>query len=158
VARAYQTYEEAAQDYLSRFSTLLDAPAGVEIPARRGQTAAPAVTLIERAGQIADISAAMVPLSRDALEADERARREAISAQLLSQATAELQLATELLRTASMDGGGQSTAGARRGADQAVLREAIRALEQSMQLPARGLATATARRRASTRSACLDEA
>ena len=135
---AYATYEEAAGEYLARFNALLAAPRDAAGPAVRSAGAPGAETLIEQADGIADISAGMVPLARGYLDADDPALREGISAQLLAQAAAELQVAAELLQvTEGEEEAGRTT----RAAGGVGLSQAIGALEHAMAIPvADGLA------------------
>ena len=60
----YQTYEEAAQDYLTQFRALRDAPPSKSKAVTRGAADVPVEALITRADEIADVSACMVPLAK----------------------------------------------------------------------------------------------
>lgn len=96
-AKTYSSYEEAAADYSTQFQVLMQIPK--EIPAgvtRRGAADIPIDILISRAEKIADVSAAMIPLAKNILVAQDLASREGVSGQLLTQATAELAVAAEL--------------------------------------------------------------
>jgi hypothetical protein len=55
--RTYNTYEEATQEYLNSFRALRDAPPSVSEAVTRGAGDVPVETLIERADEIADVSA-----------------------------------------------------------------------------------------------------
>src|SRR5262245_45863200 len=130
----YRSYEEAVKEYLAGFRALREVhPAPAEAGMRGGGEVA-AETLIEQADQIADISASMAPLARGYLEAPAPALREGISGQLLAQAAAELQVATELLQIASGETVEPQALGAR-AARGASLREAIDGLDEAMSMP-----------------------
>jgi hypothetical protein len=140
----YTTYEEAAQDYLNAFAALQQAPAVPEA-ARRGAGDIPAEILIDRADEIAEASASMVDLSKAYVESPDPAMREGISGQLLAQAAAEMQLATELLQIAEEEE--NRPAPATRAARGVQLREAISAMEKTMAMPmAQGLPAGPVRR------------
>jgi hypothetical protein len=159
-AKSYQTYEEAARDYRAQFATLLDVPEGVEATTTRGAGDVPAELLIDRADEIAEVSANMVALSRSYFEAENFASREGISAQFIVQASAELQLATELLQLAVDEQSEQTVAATTRAARGTALRDIITTLEKSMQIPVMaGLAaTITQTRSAATQPTTTDEA
>src|SRR5437588_6793721 len=133
-AKTYQTYEEAAGDYRAYFGTLLDVPEGVEATTTRGAGDVPAELLIDRADEIAGVSASMVVLSRIYFESENLTYREGISAQFIIQAAAELQLASELLQLAVDEQHSQSAA-TTRAARGTALRDVISTLERSMQVP-----------------------
>jgi hypothetical protein len=139
--KPYHSYEEAASDYLTQFRALLEVPAQVRGRVTRGAGEVPVQALIKRADAIAGVSASMVPLAKTYLVAPDAVMREGISGQLLSQAAAELQLATELLQIASDQATGLAEAGTRapRGATRAArgenLRDAITKMEEAMGLP-----------------------
>ena len=139
--KIYLTYEETAQDYLNRFIALRDAPAIKSMAITRSSADIPVDTLIERADEIAEVSASMVPLAKGYLEAPDPTLREGISGQLLAQAAAEMQVAIELMEIAARDAAGPAakslsatskTTQAVRGAG---LREAIDILEKAMTMP-----------------------
>ncbi len=131
----YLTYEEAAQDYLAKFKALRETPPAPAAVVRRGAGEIAADTLIERAAAIADISAGMMPLARGYLESRDFNQREGISAHLLTQAAAELQLASELLEIIQEGETKKPPSATRRSARGVALREAISTLEQSMAFP-----------------------
>jgi hypothetical protein len=139
--RTYQTYEEATQDYLARFRALRDAPAAKSRQVTRGAADIPVDTLIARAEDIAEVSASMVPLARGYLEATDPTLREGISGQLLAQAAAEMQVATELMEIAAREAAGpaeessQAPRGVTRAARGAKLRGAIDSMEKAMAMP-----------------------
>jgi hypothetical protein len=154
----YRSYEEAAQDYLARFRALREAPPAPAEVVTRGAGEVAAETLIEQADQIADISASMAPLARGYLEAPAPALREGISGQLLAQAAAELQVATELLQIAAGETV-EPQALVTRAARGASLREAIDGLEKAMSMPvSAGLATPGMARRAAFAADTPEEA
>lgn len=156
--KTYQSYEEAAADYLAQFHALLQVPAEVKGAVTRGAGEVPAQALIERAGAIADISADMIPLAKGYLEAPDPALREGISGQLLAQAAAELQVATELLHIAA---GETMTpqAPVTRAARGANLRDAIDGMEKAMAMPvSAGLVAPGMVRRAATAADTPEEA
>lgn len=159
VTWVYSTYEEAVQDYLSRFRSLRGAPPAPAEVVTRGAGEVAAETLIEQADEIADVSASMVDLAQGYLESPNPLLREGISGQLLAQAAAELQVAAELLRIAEggEPGPPRPVTRAVRGA---ALRDAIGALEKAMEVPmSNGLAPpARIRRAAVTPPATLDQA
>lgn len=132
--RTYRSYEEAVQDYLSRFRDLRDSPPAPAAVATRGAGDIAAESLIVQVDQIADVSASMVPLAKGYLDAPDPALREGICGQLLAQAAAELQVATELLQIAAGETTGQQTQVTRAGRG-ANLREAIEGMEQVMAVP-----------------------
>jgi hypothetical protein len=150
-AKGYQSYEEAARDYTGQFATLLDVPEGVTATTTRGAGDVPAELLIDRADEIAEVSASMVALSRSYFEAENFAYREGISAQFIVQAAGELQLASELLQLAADEQSGQPAAATTRAARGTALRDVIAKLESSMQVPVMaGLAAAATQTRAAT--------
>jgi hypothetical protein len=145
--KTYRTYEEAAQDYLARFSLLHAAPKAPAGPVMRGAVGLPAEALVEQADALADVSAGMVGLAQGYLDSPDPVAREGISAHLLAQAAAELQVATELLLITE---GGEATpkAPVTRGV-RGVRHPAIVTLEQTMALPVTaGLAPLAPTRRA----------
>jgi hypothetical protein len=162
--RTYQTYEEATQDYLARFRALRDAPPAKSRAITRGAADIPVETLIERASEIADVSASMVPLAKGYLEAPDPVVREGISGQLLAQAAAELQVATELLQIAAGEAAGPAAPGTRapRGATRAArganLREAIEGMEKAMAEPVSAGLVAPRRVRRGVRAADTPDA
>jgi hypothetical protein len=131
----YGSYEEAAQDYLARFRALREAPSVPTDVVTRAAGDIPAETLIDRADEIADVSARMVPLSREYLQAPDMTLRQGITGQLIAQAAAELQLATELVHIAQIEGAGPPGP-ATRAVHSTALQEAIDAMEASMVTPA----------------------
>jgi hypothetical protein len=139
--KTYQTYEAATQVYLTRFRALRDAPPSKSRAVTRGAADIPVETLIERADEIADVSARMVPLAKGYLAAPNPTLREGISGQLLAQAAAELQVATELLHIAARESAGPTTPATRaprgvtRAARGANLRDAIDSMEKVMKMP-----------------------
>ncbi len=146
--KTYRTYEEAVQDYLARFSLLHTAPKAPGGPVTRGVGGPAADALVEQADALADVSAAMVGLAQGYLDSPDPAAREGISAHLLAQAAAELQVATELLQVTE---GGETTpkSPVTRGVRGPALADAIGALEQTMALPVTaGLASLAPTRRA----------
>jgi hypothetical protein len=154
----YRSYEEAAQDYLARFRALREAPSAPTAVVTRGAGEVAADTLIEQADQIADISASMTPLASSYLEAPNPVLREGISGQLLAQAAAELQVATELLQIAAGETV-EPQAPVTRAASGASLREAIDGLEKAMSMPvSAGLAAPGVARRAVSAADTLEEA
>lgn len=154
----YQSYEEAAQDYLARFRSMLEAPPAPAAVATRAAGEVAADTMIENADQIADISASMVPLATSYLEAPDPALREGISGQLLAQAAAELQVATELLQIAAGETVEPSVL-ATRAARGASLRETIETMERAMSMPVSdGLAAPGMVRRAAVAAGTPEEA
>ncbi|GIK41598.1 MAG: hypothetical protein BroJett011_54310 [Chloroflexota bacterium] len=100
----------------------------------RGTGEVAAETLIERAEEIADVSAGMVDLAREYLESPDATLREGISGQLLAQAAAELQVATELFQIAT-DEEAYLLSPAPRAAGGVALHDAINTLEQAMATP-----------------------
>ncbi len=132
--KIYRTYEEAAQVYLAHFRALRDAPPSASAAVARGAADIPVETLIERANEIADVSASMVPLAKGYLAAPDPSLREGISGQLLAQAAAELQVAMELLQFAADEATGP-TATATRATRGVSLRDAIDSMEKVMAVP-----------------------
>jgi hypothetical protein len=130
----YESYEEAAQEYLARFRALRETPPAPRAVTARGAGEVAVDTLIEQADQIADVSVSMVPLAKGYLNAPDPALREGISGQLLAQAAAELQVATELLHIAAGETGGPETP-VTRAARGASLRDAIDGMEKAMAMP-----------------------
>lgn len=163
--RAYRTYEEAAQDYLSLFAGLRDASYASSKAVTRGSADIPADSLIEQAERIAAVSASMLPLARSYLEAPEPYLREGISGQLLAQAAAEMQVANRLIQIAAMDAasadeeGSKEAHGTTRTAQGAGLRDAIDCLEKAMAVPvSAGLMAPRMVRRAGRVAETTDEA
>jgi hypothetical protein len=154
-AQTLTRYQDLAQDYLERFRGLSEVP---EAPraARRGAAEVPAEILVERADEIADVSARMVPLAGAVLQDPDPALREGMSGQLLSQAAAELQVAAALLALPDETPRAAPTTRAPRSAQ---LRQAIDALEQTMTLPLdRGLPVAAPSPRAAVAALTVDQA
>jgi hypothetical protein len=153
--KIYRTYEEAAQVYLTRFRALREAPPSESAAITRGAADIPVETLIERANEIADVSASMVPLAKGYLAAPDQSLREGISGQLLAQAAAELQVAMELLQFAAGEAAGlsspatQASGGITRATRGVGLRDAIDSMEKVMAVPVSAglVAPAMARRR-----------
>lgn len=163
--KTYTTYEEAAADYLAQFDALLETPTAVRGSVTRGAGDLPAEALIERAGQIADISASMVPLAADYLDATDMALREGISSHLLAQAAAELQVATELLQIAADEAAAEAEptiSGPRpvtHATRRTTLRDAITGVEQAMAQPVSvGLPQSRTTRRAIATASTPEEA
>jgi hypothetical protein len=158
--QTYRTYEEAANGYVTKFRLLRDLPPAPSAAVTRGAGEIPAEALIGLADEIADISASMVTLAKERLAASDVMTREGINAQLISQATAELQVATELLQITEESTTDQPRRPATRAAHGTALREAIDALEQAMAIPAsQGLPPSGRRTRAGAMSpATLDQA
>lgn len=156
-ASIYRTYEEAANDYLIKFRSLRDAPPMTSKAATRGAGEIPEDKMIDHADAIADVSADMVELSKTYIESSDATVREGISGQLIAQATAELQVAIELLQI-SEEKKSRSVATTRavRGAQ---LKGAISTLEKSMATPPTlGLPVAKTRRRAGGKPSTVEEA
>lgn len=146
--RSYSAYDEAAQTYLASFRALRDAPPAPAHVTTRAAGDVDAEVLIQRADEIADVSASMVGLAQGYLEAPDLILREGISGQLLAQAAAELQVASELLKIAEHAKASRPRAITRatRGAS---LRTAVDAMERAMEFPVSGgLLPAVATRRA----------
>ena len=145
--KTYQTYEEAAQVYLTRFRALREAPPSESAAITRGAADIPVDILIERADEIAEVSASMVPLAKGYLEAPDPSLREGISGQLLAQAAAELQVAMELLQFAAGEAAGP-TVTATRATRGVSLRDAIAGMQKVMAVPVSAglVAPVTARR------------
>ena len=143
----YLSYDEATQVYLARFRALRYAPSAPAEVTTRGASGVAAETLIASADEIADVSAAMIPLAGEYLSSPDPALREGISGQLLAQAAAELEVAGELLQIAQEEPGGDAgpTTRSVRGA---ALRDAIDAMERTMAIPlAQGLLSPARARR-----------
>ncbi len=164
-AKTYQNYEEAAQEYLSRFRALRDAPRPRSGVTLRGTSGLPVETLIQHADDIADVSAMLVPLAKEYLSAPDPNTREGISAQLLVQAAAELQIATELLQYAAGETAGEAPPSeiAPRGVTPVekgpALSQTIDQMEKVVALPVTdGLATAGMVHRALIKPGTPDEA
>ncbi len=137
IKKIYLSYEAAVSDYLGQFNMLLQAPAKTQEAAVRGASDPSTVALIERADAIADLSAGMIPLAADYLDAPDPALREGISAHLLAQAAAEMQVATELLQIAAAEMPGAAAFTVRSGQLEARgdLRDAIASMEQVVGVP-----------------------
>lgn len=130
----YQTYEEAAATYMARMRALQTVARGPEGAApRRGAAPIAAETLVAQAEDIAEVSASMATLAEPYVASENAATRQGISNQMLAQAAAELQLATELLQAATeVEAGPQPATRAARGLQ---LQQAISAVESAMTLP-----------------------
>ncbi len=158
--KRYQSYEEAATEYLAQFNALLLVQLEAKDPVKRTAGEIPTQALIQHADEIADISANMVPLARGYLESPDMNQREGISVHLLTQAAAELQLAYELLEIVQEGETKKAASAARRSARGANLREAISVLEKSMEFPVpRGISPyIKVKRTALTPTATIDQA
>ncbi len=130
----YSSYEDAIQDYLGIFRAMRDAPPAPAAAATRGAAEISAETLIEQAAQIANVSARILPLATGYLESPEPTLREGISGQLLAQAAAELEVATELLNIAAGDVSG-TPAPITRSTRGTSLKDAIHNLEKALAKP-----------------------
>lgn len=130
-----QTYEEAVAIYREQFAALLDVPPDAAVAATRGAGDVPTEQLIARADAIANISAQMIALGRDYRESGDMATREGITAHFLTQATAEAQLAAELLEIAAADQAGPSPQTTTRADRTTALRDAINAVDQVVTTP-----------------------
>jgi hypothetical protein len=95
---ARTAYEDAAQAYVTHFRALREAPSVPPGVVTRAPVDIPDDILLQEAEQIAEVSATMVPLAREVLDDPDPNLREGMGSQLLAQAAAELQLATELLQ------------------------------------------------------------
>lgn len=129
----YQTYQDAAEDYMARFNELMDIPPGASPTATRGAGDVPVEALIERAEAIADVSSGMTELAQPYVTSDDATLREAISNQMIAQAAAEMQLAAELLAFAAEEEEGAVVR--TRAVRSTALREAIGELEKAMITP-----------------------
>ncbi len=132
-----QTYQEAIQDYVARFDTLFQAPAKGGPATTRGTADGPIERLIEKADGIAEASSNVLTLAEPYLESDDYNEREGISADLLAQAAAELQLAFELLQVAAEEEQGEAIAkgGPTRAARGAALSDTVRAMRKTLESP-----------------------
>jgi len=133
--KVYRTYEEAAQEYQTQFAQLLTVPKDVSYKAPRGAGDVPVDVLIERSESIADVSAAMTTLAKPTLRTRKRTVREGMSAQLVAQATAEMQLATELLQVAEDQQDVSKAPSKSRAARTADMQNAITMLQETMRQP-----------------------
>jgi hypothetical protein len=130
----YQSYEEAAATYMDRLRALQTAARVPEGAApRRGAAPIAAEALVARAEDIAEVSASMATLAEPYVASEDAATRQGISNQMLAQAAAEMQLATELLQaTSEEEAAPQAATRAARGLQ---LQQAISAVESAMALP-----------------------
>ena len=152
----YDSYEQAAQEYIREFIALRQSPPAPQV-ASRGAGDIPAEILINRADAIADISAGMNILATVYIESSDAAVREGISGHLVAQAAAELQVALELLQVVEEEKG--RPAPATRAARGVQLREVIGGLEKAMSIPVeQGLPSARAKKRAAARPTNRKEA
>jgi len=153
----YQTYEQSADAYMAEFRSLRETPPSADGQVRRGAANIPAQILIERADTIAATSAGMILLAAPYLTSPNPTLREGISDQFMAQATAEMQLATELLQIGN-DAADHASAITRstRGRQ---LYEAIDALDSTMALPVTdGLVAVGTVRAVATQSGSIEEA
>lgn len=151
----HQTYEEAARDYLAKFSNLMQQP--LDVNAVTGQGEMPAEFLAKRAKEIARISTNMIRLANAYFDSADPAVREGITGHFVDQASVELLLGTELMQRTEARGTGPTLLAAERATQNAALREAISAAERSTSVPvAHGLPASVSYR--STESADPDEA
>jgi len=153
----YETYEQSVEAYMANFIALREAPAARDMVTRRGTGDVPVETIITRAEAIADTSANMVTLAQPYLTSQDPALREGISGQLIAQATAEMQLAIELLQVA--DGKEDRPRAITRAARGNHLHDAISDLDTTMARPvADGLVQEQRVRAAPVLTPSLDEA
>jgi hypothetical protein len=151
----HQTYEEAARDYLAKFSELMQQP--LDVNAVTGQGEMPAVFLAQRAEEIAGVSTSMIGLARIYFTSANPAEREGVSGHFVDQASAELLLATEWMQRTGAQETDLPHAAAERATQNAALREAINAAEQATSIPViQGLPASVSYR--TTESATADEA
>ena len=151
----HQTYEEAAWDYLAKFSNLMQQP--LDVNAVTGQGEMPAEFLAKRAKEIAGISTNMIRLASAYFDSADQAVREGISGHFVDQASLELLLGTELMQRTEARETGPMPLAAERATQNAALREAISAAERSTSIPVtHGLPASVSYR--STESANPDEA
>jgi hypothetical protein len=134
-ADPYPTYEAAARDYLLKLHVLMQSFQETEASMARGALELPAVILVRQAEEIADISTDMIRLAHKHLASFEPIIREGIRGHFIDQAAVELLLSIGLLQIVSEETGPQSTA-AVRATYNAVLREAISAVDRSSSAPA----------------------
>lgn len=130
----FVSYDEAAKAYLMRFHDLRDAPLTKVAASTRGEKRVDVESVIAASEDIADISAAMIPLASAYLDSPDPSLREGISRHLLAQVAAELQVANELLLIApgdKQDVGSPVARGVRVGA----LQNAIDAMSSAMAIP-----------------------
>ncbi len=153
----YQTYEQLARAYMVEFHILRDTPPSPNDKTLRGAGDLPVEALIERGDAIAVVSADMIPLAEHYLTSTDPELREGISGQFMAQATAEMQLATELLQVGD-DAAGHPSAITRSSRGRQ-LYEAIDALDSTMASPVtKGLVTAGAVRAATAKPGSIEEA
>ncbi len=157
-AKSYTSYEQAAADYVAQFDAVLQVPPGTPAAARRGAGEVPVETLVQRADQIADISARMIPFARAYLDSPDVTLREGISGQLLAQAAAELEIASELLKiTQETEGAGPIAK--TRAARTADLQKAVQGVQEAMKAPpSAGLVSAEIKTRAASAATTPEEA
>ncbi len=157
---AFKSYEEAAQAYRTRLRALRQAPRGPAGATTRGAGEIPVEDLVGKAEEIADVSSALAPLSKPYLEAADPLLREGISAQLLAQVGAELQIAAELLELAEEAEAEPAVRPVTRALRGDALQRALETAEEAMAVPlARGIVpTSAVRRSPSAPPASLDKA
>jgi hypothetical protein len=120
-ANPYHVYEDAARDYLTSIHALMEEPEKE--------------TFLRLAEEIAEISAAMVPLAQGYLNAGDSILREGIGVHFIDQATVELLIGTALLQILQEEQTGIPEPAAIQATRNAALREAISAAEKSAAIP-----------------------
>ena len=123
------SYERAAQELLAGYDELLLVPRGAP------EGVPPAEQLVHAAGRITTASPVLTAQAAGLLAEGSALEREGASGQLIAQASAELQLAAELLRLSSAVSA-ETPGGMTRAARGAALRQVGEGLREAMSVPA----------------------
>lgn len=142
----YQTYEDAARDYLEKCCALMEIPHAVAGTDASGATDFPPAALIQRGEEIANASAGILQFAQEYLDSADPNIREGIRYHFIAQAAVELLIGVEILQLSEEKAGISSTA-ANRATYSAALREAVSAACKALSVPVtQGLSTAASYR------------
>lgn len=154
-SNTYPTYEEAAREYLAKFTSLMQPQQDVAGATPRGALDLPSEVLVQRAEEISDTSERMFELAEGYLNSADPLVREGIRSHFIDQATIELLAGIELIKVG--EDKIPAPAAASIVTHSAALREAMSAVEKSSGAPiTQGIPVAESYR--ASESATLNEA
>jgi hypothetical protein len=130
----YQTYEDAARDYLAKCCGLMETPHRAADANTSDAADFPPEALILRGQEIAGASAGIIQFAQEYLDSADPIIREGIRYHFIAQAAVELLIGVEILRRSEEKAGISSTA-ANRATYSAALREAVSAACKALSVP-----------------------
>lgn len=130
-----QSYQQAARDLVDRYELLLTAPRDRREGVLRVADDLPADHFVQVAAQIVEASADLTSQAVGLMQTGSPLLREGVSAQLIAQAAAEMQLAGELLSLTDEGSGAQPRAGVTRSTRGSALRAAIDGMREASLRP-----------------------